>query len=71
MATREKNDIIYLGAHTSAAGGSFNALIKGREIGASSIQLFTSNQKQWKGREISDDEVQKWNQLKIRKQQQR
>src|SRR6185295_589362 len=51
---------IWLGAHTSAAGGSFNALYEGREIGASAIQLFTSNQKQWQGRKIGDEEVKLW-----------
>lgn len=51
---------IWIGAHTSAAGGSFNALYEGREIGATTIQLFTSNQKQWHGRHISDEEVALW-----------
>lgn len=51
---------IWIGAHTSAAGGSFNALYEGREIGASTIQLFTSNQKQWTGRKISEEEVKLW-----------
>ena len=49
-----------LGAHTSAAGGSPNALYEGERIGATTIQLFTSNQKQWQGRKISDDEVAEW-----------
>lgn len=51
---------IWIGAHTSAAGGSFNALYEGQEIGASTIQLFTSNQKQWQGRHISEEEVKLW-----------
>ncbi|HSX37837.1 MAG TPA: deoxyribonuclease IV [Chlamydiales bacterium] len=51
---------IWLGAHTSAAGGSFNALYQGMEIGATSIQLFTSNQKQWQGRTISEEEIRLW-----------
>lgn len=51
---------LLLGAHTSAAGGSFNALIEGAAIGATTIQLFTSNQKQWKGREIAQKEVDLW-----------
>lgn len=51
---------IWIGAHTSAAGGSFNALYEGREIGASTIQLFTSNQKQWHGRKIGEEEVKLW-----------
>ncbi len=51
---------IWIGAHTSAAGGSFNALYEGKEIGATAIQLFTSNQKQWQGRAISAEEVRLW-----------
>lgn len=51
---------IWIGAHTSAAGGSYNALYEGKEIGASTIQLFTSNQKQWHGRAISHPEVELW-----------
>jgi deoxyribonuclease-4 len=48
---------IWIGAHTSASGGSFNALLEGREIGATTIQFFTSNQKQWQGRKIGLEEV--------------
>ena len=51
---------IWIGAHTSAAGGSYNALYEGREIGATTIQLFTSNQMQWNGRVISAEEVALW-----------
>ena len=51
---------ILIGAHTSAAGGAHNALYQGRDIGASAIQLFTSNQKQWTGRAISQEEVALW-----------
>lgn len=53
-----------IGAHTSAAGGSFAALYQGQEIGASTIQLFTSNQKQWQGREIPMEEVTLWHQAR-------
>lgn len=51
---------ILIGAHTSAAGGTPNALREGAQIGASTIQLFTSNQKQWQGRQISEEEIQEW-----------
>lgn len=47
---------LLIGAHTSASGGSYHALDEGEEIGATTIQLFTSNQKQWKGRAISEEE---------------
>ncbi len=51
---------IWIGAHTSASGGSFNALYEGQSIGATSIQLFTSNQKQWQGRTIGEEELMLW-----------
>lgn len=57
-------DKLLIGAHTSAAGGSFNALLEGQEIGATTIQMFTSNQKQWHGRAITDEEVAKWEELR-------
>lgn len=49
-----------IGAHTSAAGGVQNALLEGVAIGASTIQLFTSNQKQWKGRVFTKEELDLW-----------
>jgi deoxyribonuclease-4 len=48
---------ILIGAHTSAAGGVHNALLEGKEIGATTVQLFTSNQKRWEGKEISQEEI--------------
>lgn len=56
MASKE----ILIGAHTSTAGGVHNALYEGQEIGATTIQFFTSNQKQWKGRSITDEVIQEW-----------
>lgn len=55
-----KDHSLLIGAHTSASGGAPNALIEGKEIGASTIQFFTSNQKQWKGREIDQKELDLW-----------
>lgn len=51
---------LLIGAHTSAAGGAPHALLEGAEIGATTIQFFTSNQKQWSGRKITDDEIEEW-----------
>ncbi len=51
---------LLIGAHTSAAGGVHNALLEGKEIGATTVQLFTSNQRQWKGRVFSQDELDLW-----------
>lgn len=55
-----KKDPCLVGAHTSAAGGVFNALWQGQEIGCTTIQLFTSNQKTWKGKPITDEILAKW-----------
>lgn len=51
---------LLIGAHTSAAGGVYRALLEGKQIGATTIQLFTSNQKQWKGREFTSDDIDLW-----------
>lgn len=56
---KHKDDIL-LGAHTSAAGGVHNALYEGKSIGCTTIQLFTANQRQWKSRSLSQDEVHLW-----------
>lgn len=49
-----------IGAHTSAAGGAPHALYEGKEIGATTIQFFTSNQRQWYGRTITEEELLLW-----------
>lgn len=49
-----------IGAHTSAAGGVHNALFEGQRIGATTIQLFTSNQKQWRGKQYSQKDLDLW-----------
>ena len=41
---------VLIGAHFSTAGGVSRALREGKQVGATTAQLFTSNQKQWKGR---------------------
>ncbi len=60
MKTLSKD--LLIGAHTSAAGGVFNALIEGSEIGATTIQLFTNNQRQWTARPLSSEAVLLWKQ---------
>lgn len=52
---------LLIGAHTSAAGGVHNALLEGQSIGATTIQLFTANQKRWDSKPIDPDEVMRWN----------
>jgi len=56
-----KPEKLLIGAHTSAAGGVQNALLEGQAIGATTVQLFTSNQKQWKGKQFNKEEIALWN----------
>lgn len=49
-----------IGAHTSTAKGVHQALLEGQRIGANTIQIFTSNQKQWKGRTFTEKELALW-----------
>jgi deoxyribonuclease IV len=49
-----------IGAHTSIAGGVYNALTEGQLIGATTVQIFTSNQKRWQGKPITPDIIEKW-----------
>ncbi len=60
MAKKDVTDHLLIGAHTSAAGGVHNALLEGKRIGATTIQFFTSNQKQWKGRQFTSDNLAEW-----------
>jgi deoxyribonuclease-4 len=53
-----------VGCHNSAAGGVHNALVEAKSFNATASQLFTSNQKQWRGKKISDEEVLKWEKAK-------
>ena len=52
---------LLLGAHTSTAGGIHHALLEGSQIGATTVQMFTSNQKQWKGRILTPEIIDLWN----------
>lgn len=59
MAKDDVDDLL-IGAHTSAAGGLYNALLEGRDIGATTIQFFTSNQRQWKAKPLTDEVISQW-----------
>lgn len=51
---------LLIGAHTSAQGGAYHALLEGKEIGATTIQFFTANQKTWYGKPISEEQLKLW-----------
>ncbi len=55
--------MLLLGAHMSIAGGVYNSLLWGKELGCSTIQIFTKNANQWKARELTSNEIDKFKQL--------
>ena len=54
---------LLIGAHTSTQGGVYNALLEGQSIGATTVQLFTANQRQWNARLLTDEIVEKYEKL--------
>ncbi len=41
----------------SIAGGAFNALISGQEVGCATIQIFTKNNNQWNAKPLTEEEI--------------
>ncbi len=48
--------MLYIGSHTSIAGGLENAAIEAKAIGATAFGMFTKNQRQWAARPISEEQ---------------
>jgi deoxyribonuclease IV len=46
-----------LGAHMSIAGGLDRALVRGRAVGCSVVQIFLKNQLQWAAKPYADEEI--------------
>lgn len=65
MAKKE----ILLGAHVSISGGMYKSILRGEEIGATAIQIFTKSSRSWFAKKFSSIEVEKfkdaWKKSKI------
>ena len=46
-----------LGAHESIAGGYYKAAEIARRVGCDCVQIFTKNNNQWRAKELTDDDV--------------
>ena len=46
-----------IGPHISIAGGFHEALLAGKEIGATTIQIFTANQRTWHTKGVAEEEA--------------
>lgn len=53
----EPDNMKYIGAHVSAAGGVENAPLNAHEIGATAFALFTKNQRQWMAKPLSEENI--------------
>lgn len=49
--------MLRLGAHMSVAGGLEKAFERAAQVDSDAVQIFTSNQRQWKGREVTPEMV--------------
>jgi deoxyribonuclease-4 len=50
----------FIGPHVSIAGGLENAPLRAKELGASGFGMFTKNQRQWKAKDLTADDVAKF-----------
>jgi deoxyribonuclease IV len=62
MAHRPDRSIL-LGAHMSIAGGVHTAVERGISIGCTTMQMFVKNNNQWKGKELSDEDISTYKKL--------
>ncbi len=56
----DKTFLPLLGAHISISQGLNNAIIRGESIGCTCIQIFTGSNRQWKSKDISQQEADKF-----------
>src|SRR5271156_2825741 len=50
------------GAHMSIAGGYFKAVVAAQSHGCESVQLFTKNNNQWRGKDLSPEDIRQFRQ---------
>lgn len=50
----------YMGAHMPTRGGVHNAILEGKKIGCTAVQVFTSSPQQWKAKDVTSDMVAKF-----------
>lgn len=53
--------VLKLGAHMSIAGGVSQALDRAASVQSNAVQVFTKNNRQWKGPPVDQEDVQRWN----------
>lgn len=51
------SEAVRLGSHMSIAGGLDKALLRGKQVGCDTIQIFTKSNRQWSAKRLTDQEV--------------
>ncbi len=59
---KKMNKETLIGAHFSIAGGIYKAAYLAQKIGATTMQIFTSNQKRWASKPLLEEDIQLWHQ---------
>ena len=54
--------MLLIGAHMSIGGGFFNSLYSGKELGCTTIQIFTKSANQWKAKKLTSEDIDKFKQ---------
>lgn len=54
-----------VGAHMPTAGGIWNALTSGRDIGCDTVQLFTSSPQRWQHTPVADETVERFHETQV------
>lgn len=54
---KRKATMDLLGAHMSISGGVHKSLIRGKDVGCDTIQIFTKSNMQWKARDLTEKEI--------------
>ena len=61
---RSPDRSILLGAHMSIAGGVHTAVERGISIGCTTMQMFVKNNNQWRGKELTDEDISTYKKLR-------
>jgi deoxyribonuclease-4 len=56
----QSSHVPLIGAHFSIAGGVHHAIEEAQSVGATTMQIFTANQKRWQTSLIGEKELEKW-----------
>ncbi|MCZ6776362.1 MAG: deoxyribonuclease IV [Ignavibacteria bacterium] len=57
---------LLLGAHMSISGGVYTAFERGTNIGCTTMQVFTKNNNQWKGKPLTDEDIENYKMAEVK-----